>query len=138
MTIITPRHLLKKQYPEGLGLQIRDGNKTTKYLEVSFRTVAEREVALQKSFVYQGRNVEVSRAYVKDTSIVRVSINNLPFEDEKVLKENMSKVFAEFGEILEMGVVYSVHGHPFIIRRFVTLNFLQGKTYCNLTPQIPS
>jgi hypothetical protein len=130
--------LLREQYPEGLGLRTRDVNKTTKYLEVSFRTAAEREAALKKNFVFQGKNVEVSRTYPKDTTIVRVSVNNLPYEDEKTLKENMSKIFAEYGEILEMGVLFSVHGHWFTGRGFVTLNLLQGKTYRTLIPQIPS
>jgi hypothetical protein len=62
---------------------------------VSFRTAAEREAALKKNFLFQGKNVEVSRTYPKVTTIVRVSVNNLPYEDEKALKENMSRIFAE-------------------------------------------
>lgn len=41
--------VLRTQYPEGLGLCIRNASKTSKYIEINFRTAA-REEALKKRF----------------------------------------------------------------------------------------
>lgn len=91
---------------------------------------------MKKNFLFQGKNVEVSRTYPKVTTIIWVSVNNLPYEDEKALKENMSKIFAESGEILKMSVLFSVYGHWFTCRVFVNLNLLQGKACRTLISQI--
>lgn len=130
--------VLRNQFPDALGLRIRNVNQATKYFEINFRTNEAREVALTKDFSYDGKKVIVSRTFPKDTTIVRVSVNNLPYEDEIILKEQMSRIFGDYGEILEMGLLHTVHGHFFTGRGFVTLNLLPGKQYKTLGPQIDS
>lgn len=66
--------MLRTQYPEGLGLRIRNVSKTSKYIEINFRNAAAREEALKKEFLYQGNKVTVSRTFPKDSTIIRVSI----------------------------------------------------------------
>lgn len=130
--------LLRAQYPEAWGLRTRNVNKDSKYLEVNFRTAEAREAALKKDFQYEGKKVIVSRTFPKDTTIVRVSISNLPYDDEEILKAEMSKIFVKYGEILEMGLLCTTHSHFFTGRGFVTLNLLPGKSYEKLVPQIDS
>ncbi|KAL9553532.1 hypothetical protein PS6_003912, partial [Mucor atramentarius] len=130
--------VLRTQFPDALGLRIRNVSQTSKYFEINFRTDAAREAALKKDFSYEGKKVIVSRTFPKDTTIVRVSVSNLPYEDEAYLQEQMSKIFAAYGEILEMGLLHTVHGHFFTGRGFATLNLLPGKQYATLGPQIGS
>ncbi|KAL9536442.1 hypothetical protein MBANPS3_012647, partial [Mucor bainieri] len=130
--------VLRKQFPDALGLRIRNVSQTTKYFEINFRTAAAREDALKKEFEYDGKKVLVSRTLPKDTTILRVSVSNLPYEDEEKLKAEMSKIFDKHGEILEMGLLHTVHGHFFTGRGFVTLNVVPGKAYAPLEPQIDS
>jgi hypothetical protein len=129
---------LRNQFPESWGLRIRNVNANTKYFEISFRSDAAREAALKKDFSYEGKKVIVSRTYPKDTTILRVSVSNLPFDDEEELKAQMSTTFAKYGSILEMGLLHTVHGHFFTGRGFVTLNLVPGKEYAPLVPQIDS
>lgn len=129
---------LRSQFPESRGLRIRNVNSSTKYFEISFRTDAAREAALKKDFSYEGKKVMVSRTYPKDTTIIRVSVSNLPYDDEEELKAQMSTIFAKYGSILEMGLLHTVHGHFFTGRGFVTLNLIPGKEYAPLEPQIDS
>ncbi|KAL7334946.1 hypothetical protein PS15p_200497 [Mucor circinelloides] len=130
--------VLRTQFPDALGLRIRNVSQTSKYFEINFRTDAAREAALKKDFSYEGKKVIVSRTFPKDTTIVRVSVSNLPYEDEAYLQEQMSKIFAAYGEILEMGLLHTVHGHFFTGRGVATLNLLPGKQYATLGPQIGS
>ncbi|KAG2192765.1 hypothetical protein INT46_002425 [Mucor plumbeus] len=130
--------LLRAQYPEAWGLRIRNVGQDSKYFEVNFRTDEAREAALKKDFQYEGKKVIVSRTFPKDTTIVRVSISNLPYDEEDILKAEMSKIFVKYGEILEMGLLYTAHGHFFNGRGFVTLNLIPGKIYEKLVPQIDS
>ncbi|KAK4509431.1 uncharacterized protein ATC70_007783 [Mucor velutinosus] len=130
--------VLRSQFPDALGLRIRNVSQTTKYFEINFRTAEAREAALKKEFTYEGKQVIVSRTYPKDATIVRVSVSNLPYEDEETLKDAMSTIFGKYGEILEMGLLHTVHGHFFTGRGFVTLNLIPGKEYAPLVPQINS
>ncbi|KAK4515337.1 uncharacterized protein ATC70_010281 [Mucor velutinosus] len=124
--------------PGCLGLRIRNVSQTTKYFEINFRTAEAREAALKKEFTYERKQVIVSRTYPKDATIVRISVSNLPYEDEETLKDAMSTIFGKYGEILEMGLLHTVHGHFFTGRGFVTLNLIPGKEYAPLVPQINS
>ncbi|CEP13440.1 hypothetical protein [Parasitella parasitica] len=131
--------LLREQYPEALGLRICQATKGTQYFEINFRTAAAREEALKKDFTYKYKKSTVSRTFPKDATIIRVSISDLPYEDETILKDHMSDIFKYYGEILEMGILYTVHGHWFTGRGFVTLNQIPpGRNYNHLTPQIHS
>ncbi|KAK4518333.1 uncharacterized protein ATC70_001686 [Mucor velutinosus] len=130
--------VLRSQFPDALGLRIRNVSQTTKYFEINFRTAEAREAALKKEFTYKGMQVIVSRTYPKDATIVRVSVSNLPYEDEETLKDAMSTIFGKYGEILEMGLLHTVHGHFFTGRGFVTLNLIPGKEYAPLVPLINS
>lgn len=129
---------LREQFSAALGLRIRNATKDSKYFEINFRSGEAREEALKKDFFYKDNRVTISRTFPKDTTIVRVSVHNLPHEDESILKPRMEAIFAEFGEILEMGLNYTVHGHFFTGRGFVTLNLLPGKQYKPLSPQLSS
>ncbi|CEP08522.1 hypothetical protein, partial, partial [Parasitella parasitica] len=120
------------------GLRIRQATKGTQYFEINFRTAAAREEALKKDFTYKYKKSTVSRTFPKDATIIRVSISDLPYEDETILKDHMSNIFKYYGEILEMGLLYTVHGHWFTGRGFVTLNQIPGRDYKDLTPQIDS
>ncbi|KAK4517257.1 RNA 3'-terminal phosphate cyclase [Mucor velutinosus] len=142
-TTVSPRQgqelcVLRSQFPDALGLRIRNVSQTTKYFEINFRTAEARETALKKEFTYEGKQVIVSRTYPKDATIVRVSVSNLPYEDEETLKDAMSTIFGKYGEILEMGLLHTVHGHFFTGRGFVTLNLIPGKEYAPLVPLIDS
>ncbi|EPB83736.1 hypothetical protein HMPREF1544_09530 [Mucor circinelloides 1006PhL] len=74
--------LLRNQFPDALGLRIRNVNQAAKYFEINFRTN------------------EASR---EDITIVRVSVKNLPYEGEIILKEQMSSIFGDYaGEMLKI------------------------------------
>lgn len=80
----------------------------------------------------------VSRTFFKDTTIVQASIKNLPYNEEEVLKVKMSKIFVKYCEILEIGLLYTVHDQFFNNKGFVTLNLIPGRSYEKLVPQIDS
>lgn len=91
--------LLRNQFPDALGLRIRNVNQAAKYFEINFRTnEASREVVLTKVFSDNRKKAIVSRIFPKDITIVRVSVKNLPYEGEIILKEQMSSIFGDYGE----------------------------------------
>ncbi|KAL7327482.1 hypothetical protein PS15p_205903 [Mucor circinelloides] len=61
--------VLRTQFPDALGLRIRNVSQTSKYFEINFRTDAAREAALKKDFSYEGKKVIVSRTFPKDTMV---------------------------------------------------------------------
>ncbi|KAI8059977.1 uncharacterized protein B0P05DRAFT_558261 [Gilbertella persicaria] len=80
---------LQDQYPNKLGLRTRNVGQKQHFFEINFRTTKEREEALNKEFVLHDRRTQVNRTFEKDPTIVRVSISNIPFEDEVFLKPKL-------------------------------------------------
>jgi hypothetical protein len=93
---------------------------------------------LRKGFHYEGKKVIVSRTFPKDTTVVRVSISSLPYDEEDILKAEMLKIFVKYGEILEMGLLYKADSQYFNGRGFVILNLIPGEIFEKLVPQIDS
>ncbi|KAI8090924.1 uncharacterized protein B0P05DRAFT_527991 [Gilbertella persicaria] len=69
-------------YPNGLSLRTRIIGQKQHSVDISFRTTKELEEALNKEFILHDRRIQVNRIFEKDSTIVRVGISNIPFEDE--------------------------------------------------------
>ncbi|KAI8071159.1 uncharacterized protein B0P05DRAFT_573227 [Gilbertella persicaria] len=127
---------LRDQYPNGLGLRTRNIGQKQHFIEINFRTYKEREQALNKEFILYDRRVQMDRAFEKDSTIVRVGVSNIPFEDEELLKPQLIEIFQGYGEILEIGPRHTTDGNWFTGKGFVTLNQKKNVSYKALTPQI--
>ncbi|GAN10856.1 hypothetical protein MAM1_0415c10406 [Mucor ambiguus] len=98
---------LRNQFPDCWGVRLRLVNSTIEYPRVNFLADAAREAVLKKDFTCKGKRVIVSRVYSTATTIIRVSVSNLPFDPEQELKAHMSKIVANYGSILEMGLLHT-------------------------------
>lgn len=96
------------------------------------------QLKTEEQLQYEGKKVIVSRTFPKDTTIVIASINNLPHDDEEILKAEMSKIFIKYEAILKMGLRFTTRSHLFPSRGFVILNPLSSKSHEKLVPQIAS
>ncbi|KAI8098258.1 uncharacterized protein B0P05DRAFT_521113, partial [Gilbertella persicaria] len=86
---------LRYQYPNRLGLRTRNIGQKQHFVEINFRTTKEREEALNKEFVLYDRRIQVNHTFEKDSTIVRMGISNIPFEDQVFfLKPNWKSVSA--------------------------------------------
>ncbi|RCH92940.1 hypothetical protein CU098_006090 [Rhizopus stolonifer] len=85
---------LRYQYPNRLGLRTRNIGQKQHFVEINFRTTKEREEALNKEFVLYDRRIQVNHTFEKDSTIVRMGISNIPFEDQVFfLKPKLIEIF---------------------------------------------